>query len=144
MLTFRAFCQFLKLLSSPIRSWDSGISNFILWNWTYLFFVPTRNIFKLNLKVYNINWNLQIIILSQTYPAITCYISNWLKIRVNFCCCTINVMRETHIFGTQKCWSVHLEGRGSEKVYCLYNHEHVDILGWPLIIMTFIIIIIIM
>ncbi len=23
-------------------------------------------------------------------------------------------------------------GRGSEKVYCLYTHENVDIFGWPL------------
>ncbi len=23
-------------------------------------------------------------------------------------------------------------GGGSEKVYCLYTHENVDILGWPL------------
>ncbi len=29
-----------------------------------------------------------------------CYISNRLKIRVNFCCCTINVLRETHILET--------------------------------------------
>ncbi len=35
-------------------------------------------------------------------------------------------------FGNQKCWSVHLEGRGSEKVYCLYTHENADIFGWPL------------
>ncbi len=25
-------------------------------------------------------------------------------------------------------------GRGSEKVYCLYTHENVDIFGWPLTI----------
>ncbi len=24
------------------------------------------------------------------------------------------------------------EGEGSEKVYCLYTHENVDIFGWPL------------
>ncbi len=24
-------------------------------------------------------------------------------------------------------------GRESEKVYCLYTHENVDIFGWPLI-----------
>ncbi len=37
-------------------------------------------------------------------------------------------------FGNQKCWSVHLEGRGSgfEKVYCLYTHGNVDIFGWLL------------
>ncbi len=23
-------------------------------------------------------------------------------------------------------------GRGSEKVYCLYTHENVEIFGWPL------------
>ncbi len=60
------------------------------------FFVPPRNIFKLNLKVYNINWR-------SWYLAkpITCYISNRHKIRVIFCCCTINVMRETHILETK-------------------------------------------
>ncbi len=39
-------------------------------------------------------------------------------------------------FGNQKCWCVHLEGRGIgglKKVYCLYTHENVDIFGWPLI-----------
>ncbi len=27
-------------------------------------------------------------------------------------------------------------GRGSEKVYCLYTHENVDIFGWPLTVST--------
>ncbi len=58
------------------------------------FFVPTRNIFKLNLKVYNINCNLQIIIFGKAFIF---YISNRFKRMFNFCCCTINVMYETHI-----------------------------------------------
>ncbi len=37
------------------------------------------------------------------------------------------MLRETHIVEPKN-------GRGvvSEKVYCLYNHENVDIFGWPL------------
>ncbi len=31
------------------------------------FFGPTRNIFELNVEVYNVNWNLQIIIHNQRY-----------------------------------------------------------------------------
>ncbi len=28
--------------------------------------------------------------------------------------------------------SVHFRGKGSEKIYCLYTHENVDIFGWLL------------
>ncbi len=47
-------------------------------------------------------------------------------------------MRETHILETK---NVGLNtwrggGRGSEKVYCFYTHENVDIFGWPLIVLT--------
>ncbi len=127
MLTFWAFCQFLKLVSSPIRSWDSGILNFILWNWKY-FFVPTSNIFKLNLKIYNINWNLQIIILSQSYHLL--HIKQaWKKgyfLLLHNKCYVWNPY-----FANQKCWSVHLEGRG-EGVWKSVLFENVDIFGWPL------------
>ncbi len=124
-MTYWAFCQFFKFVSSPIRSWDSGILNVILWNWTY-YFVPTRNIFKLIFEVYNFNWHLQIIILSQSR----------LARMVNVCCCIIIVMLlETHILGPTNVglYTLRGGGRGSKKVYCLYTHEHVDIRGWSLI-----------
>ncbi len=42
-------------------------------------------------------------------------------------------MRETHILETKNVGLYTLKGggRGSEKVYCLYTHENVDIFGWP-------------
>ncbi len=39
-------------------------------------------------------------------------------------------MCETHILETKNVGL--LGGRGSEKVYCLYTHENVDIFGLPL------------
>ncbi len=43
-------------------------------------------------------------------------------------------MRETHILETKNVglYTWREGGRGSEKVYCLYTHENVDIFGWPL------------
>ncbi len=43
-------------------------------------------------------------------------------------------MSETHILETKEVglYNWRGEGRGSEKVYCLYTHENVDIFGWPL------------
>ncbi len=43
-------------------------------------------------------------------------------------------MRETHILETKNVglYTWRGRGRGSEKVYCLYTHENVDIFGWPL------------
>ncbi len=42
-------------------------------------------------------------------------------------------MRETHILETKDIglYTWRGGGRGSEKVYCLYTHENVDIFGWP-------------
>ncbi len=44
-------------------------------------------------------------------------------------------MRETHFFETKNVglYTWRGGGRGSEKVYCLYTHENVDIFGWPLL-----------
>ncbi len=58
---------------------------------------------------------------------------------VNFCCCTINVLHETHILETKNVglYTLRGVGRGSENVYCLYTHENVDIFGWPLIWFSF-------
>ncbi len=44
-------------------------------------------------------------------------------------------MRETHILETKNVglYTWRGGGRGSEKVYCFYTHENVDIFGWPLI-----------
>ncbi len=45
------------------------------------------------------------------------------------------MLRETHIM-EPKYVGLGGEGeKGSEKVYCLYTHENVDILGWPLSIL---------
>ncbi len=43
-------------------------------------------------------------------------------------------MLETHILETKNVgmYTWRGGGRGSEKVYCLYTHENVDIFGWPL------------
>ncbi len=43
-------------------------------------------------------------------------------------------MCETHILETKNVglYTWRGGGRGSEKVYCLYNHENVDIFGWPI------------
>ncbi len=43
-------------------------------------------------------------------------------------------MRETKYVGL---YTWRGRGRGSEKVYCLYTDENVDIFGWPLIDMLF-------
>ncbi len=58
---------------------------------------------------------------------------------VNVCCCTlIVILHETHIFKPKNVgmyiWRV--GGRRSEKVYCMYTHENVDIFGWPLITLS--------
>ncbi len=49
--------------------------------------------------------------------------------------CTINVLGETHILETKNVglYTWRGGGRGSEKVYCLYTHENVDILDGPLV-----------
>ncbi len=43
-------------------------------------------------------------------------------------------MGETHILETKKVglYTWRGGGKGSEKVYCLYTYENVDIFGWPL------------
>ncbi len=43
-------------------------------------------------------------------------------------------MSETHILETKNVglYTWRGGGRGSEKVYCFYTHENVDIFGWPL------------
>ncbi len=43
-------------------------------------------------------------------------------------------MSETHILETKNVglYSWRGGGRASEKVYCLYTHENVDIFEWPL------------
>ncbi len=48
-------------------------------------------------------------------------------------------MRETHILETKNVglYAWRGRGRGSEKVYCLYTHENVDIFGWPLTLQVF-------
>ncbi len=47
-------------------------------------------------------------------------------------------MRETHILETKNVglYTWRGGGRGSEKVYCLYTHENVDIFRWPLTVLT--------
>ncbi len=44
------------------------------------------------------------------------------------------MLHKTFVLDPQNVGLYTLEGggRGSEKVYCLYTHENVDILGWPL------------
>ncbi len=44
-------------------------------------------------------------------------------------------MHETHLLVTKNVglYTWRGGGRVSEKVYCLYTHENVDIFGWPLI-----------
>ncbi len=48
-------------------------------------------------------------------------------------------MCETHILETKNdgLYTWRGGGRGSEKVYCLYTHENVDIFGWPLSVIHF-------
>ncbi len=59
--------------------------------------------------------------------------------QVNFSCCTINVvLRDTLVLEPQNVGQYSLGGgrRGSEKVYCLYTLENVDIFEWPLSYVT--------
>ncbi len=57
--SFLAFCQFLKPVSSHIRSCDFfNFFYFILWNSTYFHGEQKKYTIKLNLEVYNINFNL--------------------------------------------------------------------------------------
>ncbi len=47
-------------------------------------------------------------------------------------------MCETHILETKNVglYTWRGGGRGSEKVYCLYTHENVDIFVWPLTVLA--------
>ncbi len=97
-----------------------------------IFFLFTQEIYSNSFWKYTI---LTEICRSYLIKAIICYISNRLERWVTFCCCTIIVMLcETHILEPQNVGLYTLRGGGrrSEKVYCLYTHENVDIFGWPL------------
>ncbi len=109
MLTCWAVCQFLKLISSPIRSWDIGILNFILWNSPYCLCINTKYIFILNLEVYIINCNV-ICRLSYIAKGMICHITDfkyWIIFLLHNKCA-----EWTHTFATSQCWSVHFRGRG--------------------------------
>ncbi len=132
-MTFWDFWQFLKLISSPIRNWDFGLLNFVLWNWTSII-CEHKAYLQNNVGIRNINCNLYIIIHSQNYRLSHTKQTGNFRRHVNFFGCTINVVVHKSLVSEPQsvCSICTLEGKGVYKVYCLYTCGNVDIFGWPL------------